>query len=579
METVNKQEIIIDLRRNTTVSFPYFTQFDTNTLDFIVKENGVDANLTDVTEIVVNFKRSDKQTIIRSLTAVGNVVTYTLGTEEMQTTGYAEISISFFEGQNRLSTRKMKLYIGESLGPAFEKSEGMPLLQELFVEVAENVQLINATNLDINTQEDTRQVNEQTRQTQEQTRQTNTTDAIGRLDTAVDDLKLNWHTPVNTFADLATTYPVAEKGYTSMVRDTGKVYRHNGTEWREIQDIDPAAINEVDNRLSKQLADTVKKLTVSSTPPANPRLHDVWIDISYTPIDSISPQDNSFLPKDGVVKMVFNKWLDETETLIGKVSVYPTDADRSAGTNAISGTITRVSNKILTFKPTTNLTPGVYYVRVSEELPFADGTLLSVPADLDFTAIEFVNAAFDTWDAINLTPTGWAKTLSGTSTESVLEITDDAARGKVLRMKSGHSTATNLVSIKQTVLKQDKAALKQVGFYAKVASGISTTAQITVSFVFLASDGVTTAFRVTCLLNGTLPADTSTNKHADLRGLSTPDTWVKHNIDIEQCFKNAALNMLGSNFYDCEIRLSLNSNSANQYLELRFDNLEFMGEV
>ena len=75
----------------------------------------------------------------------------------------------------------------------------------------------------------------------------------------IDGAKLTWQEPVDTFADLATTYPDAEEGFTAMVRYTGKVYRFDGITWEEIQDIDPTAINEVDTRLSAQLAEKVKK--------------------------------------------------------------------------------------------------------------------------------------------------------------------------------------------------------------------------------------------------------------------------------------------------------------------------------
>ncbi|WP_025726790.1 hypothetical protein [Heyndrickxia ginsengihumi] len=75
------------------------------------------------------------------------------------------------------------------------------------------------------------------------------------FDKVVDAAKIDWLSPVNTFNDLSTTYPDAIEGKTSMARDSGKIYRFNGTEWIEIQDIDPTAINEVDSRLSAQLAD------------------------------------------------------------------------------------------------------------------------------------------------------------------------------------------------------------------------------------------------------------------------------------------------------------------------------------
>src|SRR5690625_3104400 len=67
----------------------------------------------------------------------------------------------------------------------------------------------------------------------------------------VDSAKLDWKEPVDSFNDLPSS---ASEGDARMVRDTGKVYRFDGTGWKEIQDIDPSASNEVDNRLTQQLA-------------------------------------------------------------------------------------------------------------------------------------------------------------------------------------------------------------------------------------------------------------------------------------------------------------------------------------
>ncbi|GGJ48437.1 phosphodiester glycosidase family protein [Virgibacillus salexigens] len=63
--------------------------------------------------------------------------------------------------------------------------------------------------------------------------------------------------PVATFADIETTYSNPQIGYAVMTRDTGKVYRYeeDGT-WREVEDIDPTAINEVDSRLSEEIGES-----------------------------------------------------------------------------------------------------------------------------------------------------------------------------------------------------------------------------------------------------------------------------------------------------------------------------------
>lgn len=76
----------------------------------------------------------------------------------------------------------------------------------------------------------------------------------------VDAAKLNWKEPVATVADLATTYPTAAAGDASMTRDTGKVYRYDGADWGEIQQIDAGPVNEVDTRLTDLLAETEEEL-------------------------------------------------------------------------------------------------------------------------------------------------------------------------------------------------------------------------------------------------------------------------------------------------------------------------------
>lgn len=82
-----------------------------------------------------------------------------------------------------------------------------------------------------------------------------TDEVVGQL---VDSAKLDWEDPVDTYNDLPAN---AEVGETRMVRDTGKVYRFNGSAWVEIQQIDAGPVNEVDSRLTAQLAQIVQQKT------------------------------------------------------------------------------------------------------------------------------------------------------------------------------------------------------------------------------------------------------------------------------------------------------------------------------
>lgn len=71
------------------------------------------------------------------------------------------------------------------------------------------------------------------------------------LQKVIDGSKLNWLEPVESFSSLPGN---ASEGDTRMTRNDGKVYRYNGTQWQEIQQIDVGPVNELDSRLTSQLA-------------------------------------------------------------------------------------------------------------------------------------------------------------------------------------------------------------------------------------------------------------------------------------------------------------------------------------
>jgi len=73
------------------------------------------------------------------------------------------------------------------------------------------------------------------------------------FDKVVDSAKLNWKEPVSSQSNLPDD---ADEGDTRMARDTGKVYRFDWYSWKEIQEIDAGPVNEVDTRLTSQLAQT-----------------------------------------------------------------------------------------------------------------------------------------------------------------------------------------------------------------------------------------------------------------------------------------------------------------------------------
>ena len=66
------------------------------------------------------------------------------------------------------------------------------------------------------------------------------------------ETKIDWKEAVETFADIATTYPEPEEGWTVSVNDTDTVYRFNGTDWVGISaNTIPLATSSVDGKMSK----------------------------------------------------------------------------------------------------------------------------------------------------------------------------------------------------------------------------------------------------------------------------------------------------------------------------------------
>ncbi|MFD2681219.1 hypothetical protein [Bacillus seohaeanensis] len=139
MKTVNKKTVTIDLRQSTVIPLPQFIQNDTNILEFIVKDNRIDADLSNIGRIVVNYKRPDNHIVSRLLTPVNNTVSYEIGNEEMEVAGRGKLEIQFFSLDNleRISTKKLEVRIHENIGSSAiqEDDEDLTILQELFIEV------------------------------------------------------------------------------------------------------------------------------------------------------------------------------------------------------------------------------------------------------------------------------------------------------------------------------------------------------------------------------------------------------------------------------------------------------------
>lgn len=65
--------------------------------------------------------------------------------------------------------------------------------------------------------------------------------------------KLIWKGPVDSQGDLVTAYPDPEVGWVAMARDTGDVYRFDGSAWVVIQEVDAGPVNELETRMNEKM--------------------------------------------------------------------------------------------------------------------------------------------------------------------------------------------------------------------------------------------------------------------------------------------------------------------------------------
>lgn len=67
------------------------------------------------------------------------------------------------------------------------------------------------------------------------------------------ETNIDWKEAVNTYNDIATTYPNPEDGWTVSAKDDDCIYRYNGTGWVEISaSVIPKATSSNDGLLSKE---------------------------------------------------------------------------------------------------------------------------------------------------------------------------------------------------------------------------------------------------------------------------------------------------------------------------------------
>lgn len=171
--------------------------------------------------------------------------------------------------------------------------------------------------------------------------------ATQAFEKVVDSAKLDWLQPVDTFADLKTTYPNATVGNTAMVRNTGidgisEVYRFDGTSWKLIEEVNSNPINEIDQRLTGQLEETEQELLIrTSSIPKFSVFGNQLVKLRYAlsnPLvqflgivfigDSITwgrtlPNNGEFEPRDGTLSdprdvFISSSYVNEFKRYVGK---------------------------------------------------------------------------------------------------------------------------------------------------------------------------------------------------------------------------------------------------------------------
>ncbi|WP_028392720.1 polysaccharide deacetylase family protein [Bacillus cihuensis] len=260
METNNKQSVILDMRLATTVPTPTFIQNDTNILEFVIKDNGAVADLSDVDNITVNFQRPDGVITTRSLTATENTIKYDIGTEEMGAPGYGELTLQFFKKGTRLSSKRLKVYFAKSLGASFEKSKGMPLLQEFFVEVEDVAQTtMDAANFAMEKGNDAEQA---------AANAIHEASNLAQIKSATETATSNANT-AKTNADQATTNANTKANFAQTQGDYAKTQADRAkTETDRLVGTDVSVLDNKINQTMSQLVETVKKVN-GVTPDVN----------------------------------------------------------------------------------------------------------------------------------------------------------------------------------------------------------------------------------------------------------------------------------------------------------------------
>lgn len=144
-----KQYITIDFYNSTTNKIPRFFQYDNNILVITVFDNGVNADLSNVDRILLNFRLVDGSVITRDVTANlnDNVISYTLGTSEQKQIAIIQAELQIYDNTDRLSTFIFKIKIDDTINPEEPTEDEQTIFNQLIAELnALNIETTEAAN-------------------------------------------------------------------------------------------------------------------------------------------------------------------------------------------------------------------------------------------------------------------------------------------------------------------------------------------------------------------------------------------------------------------------------------------------
>lgn len=196
----------------------------------------------------------------------------------------------------------------------------------------------------------------------------------------IDAAKLKWGEPVGAQTDLPSS---AQEGDTRMARDTGKVYRYNGSSWVEIQQIDAGPVNEVDSRLTSQLAQKAQQEDLEATDESVTNLRLIKADKSD--LSQKMNREESF----SVTQIDKNKGkLDETYMSEEFIAQF---VENTQPIHTVPADNTITSNKLVEGAVTSNKASGLSLTPV---VSLGSGTTVKPDLNLQNNTLTFDNTFF-----------------------------------------------------------------------------------------------------------------------------------------------------------------------------------------